>query len=93
MEIEQGTPAATRCGRGCSSSEATALVRRFEIGQTSRTIGAIRELADERGILDGADAVPDPLGAERLERAADRRRPGDLAGVRHRREPLGAGDA
>ena len=48
---------------------------------------------DERGILDGADPVPDPLGAERVERAADRRRAGDLAGVRHRGETLGAGDA
>ena len=34
---------------------------------------ALAELLDERRILDRADAVADPVGAERVERAADRR--------------------
>src|SRR5581483_2982726 len=48
---------------------------------------AVGELADEPGVLLGADAVTKPVGAERLERPAHRGRTGDLAGVRHRSEP------
>ena len=44
------------------------------------------ELAHEAGVLDRADAVADAVGAERVERAADRRGAGDLARVRHRGE-------
>ena len=47
------------------------------------------ELPHEAEILDGADPVPQPVGAERFECASDRRRAGDLAGMGHRREPLG----
>ena len=48
---------------------------------------AAGELRDEAGILDCADPVPDPVGAERLERAAHRLGAGCLAGVRDRAEP------
>jgi hypothetical protein len=51
--------------------------------------GPIRELSHQRRILDRADPVPDAVGAERLERAADRRRAGVLACVRHGAQPLG----
>src|SRR5205809_7325130 len=44
-------------------------------------------LAQQPGILVDADAVPDPVGAELLERAPHRPRPGDFAGVRDRCEP------
>ena len=47
---------------------------------------AAGELRDEAGVLDRADPVAQPVGAERLERAAHRRGAGDLAGVRHRAE-------
>ncbi len=43
-------------------------------------------------VFGSPDAVPDPVGAEAVERTADRRRAGRLAGVRHRREPALAGD-
>ena len=46
------------------------------------------ELAHEAGVLDGADAVADAVGAERVERASHRRCAGDLARVRHRGEAL-----
>src|SRR6266516_5026111 len=49
--------------------------------------GAGGQLADEPGVLLGADPVAEPVGPERLERAADRRGAGDLARVRHRTEP------
>ncbi len=42
--------------------------------------------ATRAGILDGADAVPDAVGVQRVEGAADRGRSGALAGVGHRAE-------
>ena len=51
---------------------------------------AVAQLVDERRVLDRADPVAQPVGAERVERAADRRRARDLAGMWHRREPLGS---
>ena len=47
---------------------------------------AARELGHQAGILHRADPVAQPVGAEGLESAAHRRRPGDLAGMRHRGE-------
>src|SRR5689334_22797228 len=44
------------------------------------------ELAHEPGILLGTDAVPQPVGAERLERAANGSGAGNLARVRDRAE-------
>src|SRR4051812_6349058 len=52
----------------------------------------VRELGDERGIVDGANPVPDPVGTERVERTAHRRGACDLARVRNRGQPLLAGD-
>ena len=86
VEIEQTAPAATSWGSGCSSSDETARVRRFEIGQTSRTIRAGSDLAQEPGILDGADAVAQSVGAERFERSAHGCGPGHLARVGYRGE-------
>src|SRR5262249_12403000 len=48
------------------------------------------ELGHETGILDRADAVPDPVGAQLLERSAHRRRACRLARVRDGSEPEGA---
>jgi hypothetical protein len=47
----------------------------------------VGELVDQAGVLGGADAVTQAVGAELLQRAANRGRPRDLAGVRHRGEP------
>src|SRR6185437_14554290 len=47
----------------------------------------VGDLPHEAWILDRADPVPETIGAELLERAAHRRRPRDLAGVRDGGEP------
>ena len=53
---------------------------------------AAGELADEAGVVDGADAVADPVGAEALERGAHGFCAGQLAGVRHRSDATRARD-
>src|SRR5438094_303425 len=47
------------------------------------------QLADEPRVLSGADAVSEPVGLKRLERAANRFGSGRLARMRHRAEPQG----
>src|SRR5581483_1102816 len=49
---------------------------------------AVGELAQDALVLDRADPVPEPVGAEVVERAADRLRPDDLARVRDRAQTL-----
>src|SRR5262249_532128 len=48
---------------------------------------AVGELGDEAGILDGSDAVPEPVGIERLERAAHGHCASGLARMWDGREP------
>ncbi|OGO52425.1 MAG: hypothetical protein A2148_05920 [Chloroflexi bacterium RBG_16_68_14] len=54
-------------------------VRGWADGQGNTPPG---QLGDERGVFHGTHAVLDPLGLERLQRAADGRRPRALPGVR-----------
>ena len=86
VEIEQRTPAATSRGSGCSASDGDGA--RAEVRERAHVEhdAAAGELAHQPGVLDGADAVAQPVGAERLERAAHGRRAGDLARMRHRAE-------
>src|SRR5919204_1915785 len=53
---------------------------------------AARELTDEPRVLGGADAVPDPLRLQDIERPSHRLGAGDLAGVRHTAEAAFARD-
>ena len=53
---------------------------------------AVDELAHQHRILDGADAVPDPVGVQRFERAPDGRRADHLAGVRDGAQPALTGE-
>ena len=46
----------------------------------------------QRRVLDRADAVPEPVGAQRVEAGAHGLRPHQLAAVRHQREPTPVGD-
>ena len=87
VEIEQRTPAATSRGSGCSCQRrdgAGAEVRERADVEHGAAAG---ELPDEARILLGADAVAQPVGAERLERAAHGRGARHLARVRDRAEP------
>ena len=86
VEIEHCTPASSSVGSGWSASVATAPVRRFESGQTSSTRPRPAISAHQAGVLDGADAVPDAVGVQRLDRALHAGRAGHLAGVRHARQ-------
>ena len=45
-------------------------------------------LGHERGVIDGAEAVSDPIRLQRVERAADRGRPCNLSSMRHGAEAL-----
>ena len=94
MLIEHSTPAASIAGsgmgldacrpRGCARSRPGTRRRRCPRAASS---------SSSAGIVDGADAVPEPVGAERVERAADRRDAFGLAGVRYRTEPAVLRDA
>src|SRR5262249_49680743 len=48
---------------------------------------AADQLGEQGGVLGGADAVLDAIGTQGVERTADRRGPGVLAGVRRGAEP------
>src|SRR5450756_650130 len=50
------------------------------------------DLGEQRGVLDGAHAVPQAVGVQHVERAAHGGRPGDLTGVRRGLEPALAGE-
>ncbi len=83
VEREQRTPAATSSGRGCSASEGTTATRTFDTGQTSSTVPRSLSSWTRSGVLDGADAVAQPVGLEEMDSVPDRVRRAQLAGVRH----------
>jgi hypothetical protein len=82
VESEHGTRCAISAGSGCSFNDATTPVRRFEIGQTSRTVRRSASSRTRPG-SSTAHAVADPARAERLQRAGHGRGAGRLPGVRH----------
>ncbi len=90
--IDTGTPAATRAGSGCSASDGADRVQTLDVGQTSSGICSAASRSSSSGSPSRADAVPDALGAEMVERVADGLRAGRLAGVRDAVQPgrLGA---
>ena len=92
VEMEQGTPAATRRGSGCSASDGTTPMRTLPIGVTSQQIRRSASSRSRPASSDGAHAVAQPVGVQRLQGAAHGGRPGQLAGVRHAAQAAGAGD-
>lgn len=48
---------------------------------------ACQRARDQNRVVPAADAMPDPLGPQAVQRLPDRRGPGHLAGVRHAVQP------
>ena len=92
VEIEHFTPAASIRGSGCSPSDGhdaeAQIARRRDVADDA----ARRDLGQQGGVLDGAHAVPQAIGAQDVEGGPQRVRPGRLSGVRRGPEPALAGD-
>src|SRR5258708_24983124 len=84
VDTEHATPAATRSGSGCSARAATAPVRTLGDWANVEHHATVGEFAQQARIVDGANPVPDPVGAESIKSAADRHRTSDFTGVRNR---------
>ena len=87
VEIEQSAPAATSCGSGWSASGLDGPRAQVRDRADVEHDPAVGDLLQEARVLRRADPVPEPVGAEGVERAANRGWADDLARVRHRGEP------
>ena len=91
-EMEHLTPAASIRGSGCSASEGDDAEEHVARRRHVADDAARGDLGEQRGVLDGAHAVPQAVGVQDVEGAAHGGRPGDLAGVRRGLEPALAGE-
>jgi hypothetical protein len=91
VDIEQLTPLSTSCGSGWSASDATAPVRRLEIGGDVKYYSARGYLARQGWILRGCDAVPDPACGQQTEGRPHRLKIAELTCVRYRGEAAVSG--